>query len=185
MRERGIFCLDIGTTSAFAYGYPGDTPVWGRRHFKDIVPGGDAGVFHAFGQWLEERLDETMPAYFCTEGLWVTRDPRKLNIKSVGRLFGLDGIAQREAHRRHIKPRRWAIDEVAQFHGTGRLPSAEKKRITRQNIIQRYGWTPVTEDEADALSLWVFAEAQLEPRSRRSVGPLFAPSREVVDARRG
>ncbi len=38
-----------------------------------------------------------------------------------------------------------------------------------------YGWHDLTEDEADALALWVYAEAVLFPRAvlKRGVGPLF------------
>lgn len=177
----GIFSADIGTTCGWAYAVPNDTPIWGHRNFADVEPG-PGGVFCAFGDWLEKRFAETSPAYFVREELWVSRG-RGNNILTVRRLFGMDAIALRIARQRGIKIREWPIQTVARFHGTFGLKSAQKKRVTRQNMIQRYGFLGATEDEADALALWLYAEAILEPRSRRCVGPLFTPTREIVDSR--
>lgn len=179
MKINGIFTLDAGTTSAFAYGYPGDTPVWRHRRLEGVEPGGDAGIFHAFAVWLERQLGEFSPAYFVYEPMFVHPE----RISAAGRLLGMQGIACGIAYRLGLKIREYPIKSVAQFHGTAGLRSAAKKRATRENMIQRYGFAGVTEDEADALALWLYAEAILEPRSQRCVGPLFSPRREVVDSR--
>ncbi len=182
MKPRGIFALDIGTkASGYAYGYPSDTPVWGNRGFVDVLPGGAAGVFHAFADWLQSRFAETSPAFFVYEPMWIAPD----RIAAARRLLGMEAIALGLADKLRIQIRDYPIKTVAQFHGTAGLKSEPKKRITRENIVQRYGWSPVTLDEADALALWLFAEANLDPRSRRSVGPLFTPSREIIDVRGG
>jgi hypothetical protein len=146
--------------------------VWGHCSFDEelITP---AEVFCRVRLWLADLFSEFDPAYFVYEPMWL--NPHL--IAANRRLMGLEGVALGLAQERHAKIRDYSIKSVAQFHGTAGLKSSEKKRITRESIEQRYGWSPVTSDEADALALWLFAEAQLDPRSRRSVGPLFSPKR--------
>ncbi len=179
MKINGIFSLDIGSkVTGYAYGYPGESPTWGRRGFLGVLPGGAAGIFRAFRDWLDSRFAEYRPAFFVYEPMWISP-----YAKSVMRLLGMEGVALGLAHERGLKIREYPIKSVAQFHGTAGLKSAAKKRVTRDNMVQRYGFSPVSEDEADALALWLYAEQILDPRSRRCVGPLFTPTREIVDSR--
>jgi hypothetical protein len=173
MRDKGIIAIDIGTrASAFAYAYPGDQPVCGHASFIEELAT-PAEVFHAFGCWIECRFDEFRPAYFVREKLWVARGGL-FNMKTTSRLLGMDAVALREAQRRAIKVCEWSIKEVAAFHGTAGLDSKTKKRITFDTMTQRYGFKPATFDESDAQSVFVFAELQLSPQTKRFIGPLFA-----------
>ena len=160
----------MGTATAYAYGYPRYEPAWGHvQHGGELAS--DADVFFELACFLREKIAEYRPRWLVTEALWL---PTSKGIAAPRRTFGLDAIAKLVARQHRLRIQEYAVQEVARFFiGSGGLKSNEKKRRTKAACEQIYGWKPVTLDEADAIALWVFAEAKLDPLSRRAAGPLF------------
>jgi len=167
MTQGGILALDLGTKTGWAYGYPRAEPEWGKVSFGSES---DGDVFFALACWLDEGIQARQPKYVCTEQPWIS--PK---FSPPIKLIGMDAIVQLVTRKHNLRFRSWAVKEVAKFFlGEGGLKSAAKK-IATQEMCLRYGWR-ASQDECDALALWCFAEAKLDPGARRSLGPLFQPA---------
>jgi hypothetical protein len=59
------------------------------------------------------------------------------------------------------------------FTGNGSWGGRANKKLATQKMCAVHGFPNVTEDEADALALWFYAEA-VRFTKPRSAGPLFA-----------
>jgi len=193
----GILALDVATTTGWAYGMPGDRPAFG--HFRSGTPrrkGADDNlgeVLTEFRGWLDRWCAKSEPRMMVFEAPYVPRfapkkvrtrtgqvvatEPNKaipIDIKVVRKLFAMCGLVEMVAHDRAIPCREAQSNVICRhFTGNGSWGGRENKKAATQKMCAVYGWPDVSEDEADALALWVYAEAVLFPKAR-SAGPLFA-----------
>jgi hypothetical protein len=188
----GLFALDVATTTGWAYGLPGTRPAWG--HFRSGKSGAAAGeVLSLFRRWLDERCVEWRPLWIAFEAPYVPRTaparirtaaghiisavPAKtapIDINVLRRLIAMCGLVEMVTHERGVRCREAASNVICRhFTGNGSWGGRANKKAATQKMCAVYGWPGVSEDEADALALWVYAEAVLY-RSARSAGPLFA-----------
>jgi hypothetical protein len=193
----GLLALDVATTTGFAYGLPGERPTFG--HFRSGKPGADTGTVLAyFHDWLVEHIRDWRPMMVVFESPYVPRvtPPRirtstghviatlppaspPIDIHVLRRLISMCGLVELVAHEHRIACREEASNIVCKhFTGRGSWGNRVNKKAATQKMCAVYGWRDVTEDEADALSLWVYAEAMLFPElsQRRGAGPLFVAS---------
>lgn len=197
----GLLALDVATTTGWAYGLPGDRPSFG--HFRSGRPRpkgeGNAGeVLAQFRIWLAARCREWQPRMIVFEAPYVPRvAPDKvrtvhgrlistlpsssppIDIHVLRRLISLCGLVEMVAHEHQIPCREEASNVICRhFTGNGSWGGRANKKAATQKMCAVYGWPGVTEDEADALALWVYAEAVLFPwaAQHRGVGPLFVRS---------
>lgn len=192
----GILALDVATTTGWAYGMPGDRPAFG--HFRSGKPrpkgeGNTGEVLRAFCLWLGTRCIELQPAMVVFEAPYVPRfAPRNVRTKTgqviattpgastpidiyvVRRLFAMCGLVEMIAYEHNIPCREEQSNVICRhFTGNGSWGGRENKKAATQKMCAVYGFPGLSEDEADALALWVYAEAVLFPKTR-SAGPLFA-----------
>lgn len=188
----GILALDVATTTGWAYGMPGDRPAFG--HFRSGKPRDAAGeVLAQFRVWLDRCCAKSQPRMVVFEAPYVPRfAPKKVRTKTgqvisttpssstpidiyvVRRLFAMCGLVEMIAHERGLPCREEQSNVICRhFTGNGSWGGRENKKAATQKMCAVYGWPDVSEDEADALALWVYAEAVLFPKTR-SAGPLFA-----------
>jgi hypothetical protein len=188
----GILALDVATTTGWAYGMPGDRPAFG--HFRSGKPRDATGeVLAQFRVWLDRCCAKSQPRMVVFEAPYVPRfAPKKVRTKTgqvisttpssstpidiyvVRRLFAMCGLVEMIAHERGLPCREEQSNVICRhFTGNGSWGGRENKKAATQKMCAVYGWPDVSEDEADALALWVYAEAVLFPKAR-SAGPLFA-----------
>jgi hypothetical protein len=167
-----ILTIDIATTSAAAFAVTGERPLWCHERFGK--PGASAGEVGArFEYWLESLAAEHLPGYLIFESPFARPPLRDVVIR---RLYGMAMVAEVVGHRRGMAVREVDTPSVAKFFtGQARWGSREAKKAATKRVCARYGWSPVTEDEADALAVLAYAEALIDPSAaaRRGLGPLF------------
>ena len=190
----GLLALDVATTTGWAYGAPGARPVWG--HFRAGARGAAAGeVLALFRAWLEERCTAWRPSWIAFEAPYVPRvTPARIrtatghvigtlpsagapiDINVLRRLIAMCGQVELVAHEHGIHCREAASNVICRFFtGRGGWGGRANKKAATQKMCAVYGWPGVSEDEADALALWVYAEAVLFRSAplQRGPGPLF------------
>jgi len=188
----GLLALDVATTTGWAYGMPGDRPAFGR--FRSGKPRAEGGqILSLFRAWLDARLLEWQPRMIVFEAPYVPRFAAKkvrtktgqvistapgsstpIDIYVVRRLFAMCGLVEMVAYEHAIPCREEQSNVICRhFTGNGSWGGRANKKAATQKMAAVYGFPGVTEDEADALALWVYAEAVLFPKAR-SAGPLFA-----------
>lgn len=183
-----ILALDIATTTGYALGEAGSKPSYG--HFRSGKRAGSPGEIAAlFRDWLNELCKTHQPQWLVYESPYIPRQPQPfarrqpppVDIYVLRRLITLCGIAEEVAWRHQIACREEASNVVCkQFTGRGSWGSRAEKKVATQKMCAVYGWHQVTEDEADALALWTYAETVLYPAlaMRRGAGSLFAVAAE-------
>jgi hypothetical protein len=190
----GILALDVATTTGYAIGEPGGRPIYGHHRAGKPRDGGGE-VLAQFDRWLDALLVQHRPAWVAFEAPYVPRiAPRRVRTRTgqviavapakgapidnnvIRRLYALCGLVELAAHRHGIACREAGSSEICRFFtGNGSWGGRAGKKAATQKACAVYGFPGVTEDEADALALWVYAEAVLFPRrTPRSAGPLFA-----------
>ena len=170
-----ILSLDPALRCGWAAGKPGETPVWGVRHF--IVRDGTGEFLTVFGHWLNARIDELKPDIVTYESPFIPFGwaAQKTTIETLRRLISLAGQIEATCWSRRVRCAETSPSEIMRFFlGTGRLKRDAKKAATIE-MCQRYGWDVTDDNCADALSLWAFTEAILSPAAarERGCGPLF------------
>jgi hypothetical protein len=188
----GLLALDVATVTGWAYGVPGSRPEWGG--FRAGRRGVETGeCLHLFQLWLDERVETWRPDWIVFEAPYVPRTaptrirtrtgeivatlPAKtppIDIKVLRRLISLCGLVEMIAWQHQVRCREEASNVICRhFTGHGSWGGRAEKKAATQRMCAVYGWSGVTEDEADALALWVYAEAVLYPMVDRAGGPLF------------
>jgi hypothetical protein len=173
-----VLALDPGTSTGWAVGAPGDTPLWGSRDFK----GGSSGeVMGLFRHWLNQRCYELHPTLIVFEAPYIPQAHSKIpmNAATLRRLLGIVATVEAVGWELRIPVREATTLEIARFFlGTQRLARGAKKAATVE-ACRRYGWDVSDDNQADALALWAMAECKLAPAlsSRRGEGPLFTGNR--------
>lgn len=137
------------------------------------VGANEAIVFDGFERWLSHKITILRPAYVFAEDQFV---PPKASRDVMRRLMGMRAICALVCHRRDV-PLRWVPVQTIQrfFTAHGRWPKGEKKAATLR-VCNLYGWHPDTDNQADALALWLWGEHAIAPHvaGQRSMGSLFS-----------
>lgn len=167
-----ILALDIATVVGFAAARAGERPIHG--HYRVAEVGAPAGrVFCCFRDWLNHEADLLRPAYVFAEDQFV---PANASRDVMRRLLGLRAVCEMVCDERDIRLRWVPVQTVQRFvSGFGRWPRGEKKPAMIR-AIERYGWRPQDDNEADALGVFLYAEHQIAPHAAaaRSTGSLWA-----------
>lgn len=162
--------LDIATCTGFAAGMPGTpTPLFGEYRMAP-VGASEEFVFDGFGAWLEHQFGLLRPQWCFIEDVF---PPRSAVVAQ--RLYGLRAIALMTCHRHGVRRRSVPTHTVQKFMTAhGQWPKGQKKDATIR-ACYAMGWHPRTDNEADALALFAYAEHAIAPHAagQRTAGPLF------------
>ena len=186
-----ILTIDPATCCGWALGALGTRPTWGARDFGKRKSNGE--VISTFRHWLNAMCFREKPGTICFESPYIaTAGPRRgpggpppQNMDVLLRLCGLVGAIEATAFELHIRCLKCSTQEFTKyFTGRGRWPGGrvEKKQQTIA-ACERYGWLGVSDDEADALSLWAFAESIFAPTAasrRKSAAGLELPLHDII-----
>ncbi len=180
----GILTVDMGRLSAFACAEPGRKPVWGHTTLGDTDASGGRLLTRA-REWLLALCDYHRPSWIAQEAPYFQRPGQRTSVPfnhaTHARLQRLAAVAEGIAFELGISYREVEIRDVARhFLGSeGARMRSDKKKKQTVVICKLHGWTPVTQDEGDALALLSYMEWSLSPGQARlrGEGPLFAVAR--------
>ena len=156
----GILALDIATTTGWAYGQIGADPVWGSERM-----GGEgacaAAIFTTFDAWLRHFLDGLAPKIVYAEMPYIST---KMPL-AAERLYGFRALTEVRCFAADRDGPHWVPPAkiTKLFTGLGQWPGGrvEKKTATIR-VCAQYGWQGLSDDEADALALFVYGEHQID-----------------------
>jgi hypothetical protein len=186
-----ILAIDPATVTGFAVGQTDGEPVWGTRSFRHGQSNGE--IISMFRFWLNGAIQQEYPKIVCFEAPYIARPgpqrkggPPPQNAATLRRLLGIVGQIEATCAELSIECYETPTQEFTKFFtGRGRWPggSAAKKA---QTILacKRLGWLDVSADEADALSLFCYAESIIDPVAaarRKAKAGLELPLHEAQD----
>ena len=169
-----ILALDTATTVGWAAGRPGETPVWGERSFDGR--GGNGEVIGKFRQWLNQRCYDLKPTLIVFEAPYIPGRFGKgppMNAATLRRLLALAGEVEAVAWELRIRCLEATVGEISKFFlGNARQGGREAKKAATIKMCGLYGWETVSDNAADGLALWAYAEFVVSPEiaSRRLAG---------------
>lgn len=176
-----ILALDIATRTGFAIGHIGGQPTGNSIRFGNASNNDDI-IFGAAIAWLADYLTpHPRPDVLAIEAmLSPAAMGRMRNSAAVrDRLAGLQGALRGTASLRGIK--RVYLCDVGDvrmhFIGTRTLKREAAKNATMAQC-QRLGWACRDDNAADALAVWSYACARIDPSTALRTTPLF--NRELV-----
>jgi Holliday junction resolvasome RuvABC endonuclease subunit len=157
--------LDPGGLCGFASGMLGGAPCWGTHRTRRNASTGEA--LWSFADWLRDLLLTDAPDLVCFESPYIPMHGAEIprNAATVRRLHSYSGIIEAVCWDLRIRVYEARPSEICRhFTGQGSWGNrANKKRATVEQA-RRYGWdVEGAIDAADALALWCFAEAVVDP----------------------
>lgn len=170
-----ILALDIATTTGFARGKVGATPLADTVHFAQHAGASNNAVFGAALSKLSTYLNADKPDLVVIEAMLPPDAMKGETSRAVrDRLAGLHGIVRAVAYLRGIyRIEAFSVGNVrGHFLGERGLRREEAKRATIERCL-KLGWKCANDNEGDALALWSFACAQIDPSEALKVSPLF------------
>lgn len=141
--------------------------------------GSNGEGFSQFRGWLLDRIAEHAPKLIVyEEPIIIHYGPRKTSLQTAMWLMGLAAHVVEVAHLRGIRCEPANVIKIKRFM----TDDGRAKKPAMIAAIEQCGWKTETSDEADALSVLLWAEVRFAPKYRRSIaalGPLF---REIENA---
>ena len=166
-----ILALDLSTRVGWAAWGPGESaPHWGAHPLPRT--GEDVGRYlAAYRRWLSGRLGEVAPDRVVMEAPIL---PKTTALATTRKLHGLAGLTELIARDHGAAAMEVNNAQVRKhFIGRGRGKRDELKQATIAACRDR-GWTPETDDEADALAVLDYAAHCLRLEVPWGAGPLTA-----------
>jgi len=170
-----IAALDIATSTGFACARLGEPPRAGSVRFGIVSRDPPDQVFAAAIDWAMEFFAREAPDLLILEAMLPPDAmPNKTSRQVRDRLAGLHGIMLGCA-------RRAGVGEIAtvtvgdirrHFIGDGKLKRNAAKREVIRRCLQ-LGWPADDDNAADALAIWSYGCALLDPTWGLRLTPLF------------
>lgn len=129
-----------------------------------------AHVFIDYERWLNGQLELLRPDRVYAEDQFMPN-----NSFAAQRLYGLRAYTQAVVEK-HRLPLLWVpTNTLAKFMtGRGGWRNSEDKKRATIAACRRMGFYPDDDNEGDALSVFFYAEALIDPLTPRAAGPIFA-----------
>jgi hypothetical protein len=170
-----ILALDVATRTGWALGRVGETPRSGSCRFGHSSSDENV-IFGAALNWASLFLQEQgPPQILMIEALLPPDAMRGRTSKAVrDRLAGLHGVIRGVAWLRHVEQiMDCTVGDVrAHFIGDRKAKREIAKRETMRRCAQ-LGWQCRDDNAADALAVWSYACAQIDPATALRTVPLF------------
>ena len=180
-----IWALDVATVTGFASGRAGEKPTAHAVRFVPVGSTSDA-LFGACLDWFGGLIKRgPLPDILAIEELLPPTARRGMTSTSAQhRLAGLHGIIRGLARRAKIPQVCSAsvLDVRQHFIHTRSLPRDQAKRAVLATC-GLLGWPATDTDSCDALALWSYTAALVNPAWAMEVTPLFGSWEDVARAR--
>ncbi|PYF05007.1 hypothetical protein BJ122_102233 [Rhodopseudomonas faecalis] len=167
-----ILALDLAKTTGWAYGAPGEEPIYGSVTFGNENTT-RARVLRNCREWMVSFLVAS-PARLVVFEAPLT--PGQLqghtNIDSIRLLIGIaETVDELLFDRADVREAR--VSDVRTFFlGTNRIKRADAKDATKYKC-RKLGWSPQDDNAADALALWCYQAAHMAPQHSVKLLPLW------------
>ena len=181
--------LDPGGLCGFAVGELGDVPRWGTHRTARNASTGEA--LSSFAGWLRDLIAAEAPDICVFELPYVPHHGAEIprNAVTIRRLHSYSGMIEAVCWRSRVRVFESRPSEICRhFTGQGSWGGREKKKAATVRTCLAFGWDVAGQvDAADALALFAFAEAVLDPvaaaRRRARLGLELALHPPNEDAR--
>jgi hypothetical protein len=170
-----ILALDLATTTGIARGIVGGTPVADTIAFAKHAGASNEAVFARALSWVSTYLQADAPHLIFVEAMLPPDAMKNATSRAVrDRLAGLHGIIRGVAYLRGTYRIEAATvgDIRGHFLGARGLRRDAAKRATVERC-RALGWRCENDNEGDALALWSYACAQVDPTTALQMSPLF------------
>jgi hypothetical protein len=170
-----ILALDVATRTGWARGRVGELPVAGSIRFGGSGAH-DPAIFAAALRWLSAELEpQPRPDLVIIESMLPPDAVRGATSRAVrDRLAGLQGIVKGVAHLRGIGEIAEATVGNIRDHFIG--DRSLKRDAAKRSVMERcraLGWQCADDNAGDALALFSYACALIDPKWALQVSPLF------------
>lgn len=172
MTDATVLCYDLATTTGWCEGVPGGEPRYGSVRF---APAGSsqAAIFAGALQVFTDRLRTFRPRTVVYEAPLAPNVMRgKTNFSTTRILLGLPAILECVCYRLGI----WDVREVSVQDVRQHFLGARRPQNPKRAVIERcraLGYEPQDDNCADAIGIWHFATALIDPRTAARSTPLF------------
>jgi len=169
-----ILALDLATRTGYARGRVGETPISASIRFGKHGAR-DSTIFGEAIYWIGDLLEHDLPDVLIIEDMLSPLAMRNETSRAVrDRLAGLHGIVKGLAHRYGVGEIATASvgDIRAHFIGYRSLQRREAKQAVMDRC-KALGWDCPDDNAGDALALWSYACALIDPKWALQVSPLF------------
>lgn len=170
-----VLAVDLATNTGWCRGHVGAVPVFGSLRFgkhnsRDCAIFADALSWFSLLLQPEPRPDLVILETLLPPSAWKGES----QATTFSRLAGLQSIMLGVAHLRGIPEISTASvpDVRAHFIGERGLKRKPAKEAVMQRC-RRLGWEVKNDNEGDAVALWSYSCALIDPRLAMNVVPLF------------
>jgi hypothetical protein len=167
-----VLALDLASVSGWAVGEPGDKPEHGSIRFAKPGASHEA-IFAKAMDWADEIIAMCKPRLIVWEAPLPGFKSGKTTSDVTTILFGLPAIIGAIAYRQQVFDCRKADTSAVRHHFIGCNPKRAKAKpmVVRQCFAM--GWEVADDNEADALAVWSYMCALIDPRLALAPTPLF------------
>ncbi len=162
-----IASLDLATSTGWAAGHREDGPSWGRN----VLPrtGTDIGAFlQPHDDWLDTFLHKWRPDVVTYEAPILHRSN---TLQTCRKLYSLAGVTEMVCRRHHIRCHEVDNQKVKRFFtGYGGKKGGRMIMAARDR-----GWKTASDDEADALGIWLYTAAKIDEKDGTRFAMKFDP----------
>lgn len=178
-----VLALDLATRAGFAFGAPGKYPISGSMRFA--APGAThEAIFASAMRWITALIKKFKPDVVVWEAPLATSFKKGgTNINTTTILYGLPAIIGCVAYLLGIYDIRRAETRKVRMHFIGANPKrviAKKKTMEQCGVL---GWPVEDDNEADALAVWCYVTALIDPAKAVFPTSLF-PATELKSKRK-
>lgn len=179
-----VFAVDLATRTGFARGRVGEQPVSGSIRFAQHNSR-ESAIFADALRWISQELEpQPRPDILILESMLPPEAMRGATTRAVrDRLAGLHGIVKGVAQLRGIGEIAEATVGNIRGHFIGDR-TAKRVRAKNETMARcrALGWPCADDNAGDALALWSYACALIDPTWAVQVSPLFNRKLRVVAA---
>jgi hypothetical protein len=168
-----IMALDLASVSGWCCGKPGESPAHGSIRFAHAGASHEA-VFAAAARWMGDNITFYAPGLIVWESPLPTSFSRgKSNTNTTTLLYGLPAVIGAVAYLKGIYDIRKAETRAVRQHFIGCNPKRAKAKPMVMRQCRANGWDVADDNEADALAVWSYMCALIEPKLAMAPTPLF------------
>jgi len=169
-----ILALDLATKTGWARGRIGEAPQFGSVRFGHASSDQNV-IFGAALHWCSKFLAAQLPDALFIEALLPPQAMINKTSRQVrDRLAGLHGIIRAVAQLRGVERiEQCKVGDVRSHFINGRGLKRERAKGETMLQCRALGWNAADDNQGDALALWSYACALVDPVTAIKTVPLF------------
>jgi crossover junction endodeoxyribonuclease RuvC len=168
-----VMALDLASVSGWACGEPGQQPAHGSIRFASPGASHEA-IFANAAVWIRQKIIDFNPGLIVWEAPLATSFKRgNTTNNTTTLLYGLPAIVGAVAYRHGVFDCRKADTSAVRNHFIGSNPKRTKAKPMVIRQCRAMGWDVADDNEADALAVWSYMCALIDPKLAMRATPLF------------